>query len=171
MAASSNTRSGGNNKDIQKAKDKAEIKKIINPNNTKNAIGNQIKGAVLTGPLIGAAVGKAAGYVGAKAGGKVVDAAFKASTKGFGASGAGGKIKDVLTPFGKTISATRIGTDAQQAARMGNLETAKIKEAVSAGADIGMQVIRGINMAGKIVKAPAAIVISGKVTAPKKKKK
>ena len=31
MAASSNTRSGGNNKDIQKAKDKAEIKRILKP--------------------------------------------------------------------------------------------------------------------------------------------
>lgn len=32
MAASSNTRSGGNEKIIQKAKDKAEIKRMINPN-------------------------------------------------------------------------------------------------------------------------------------------
>ena len=49
MAASSNTRSGGNNKDIQKAKDKAEIKRIINPNSNLKKAQTVARGLVLLG--------------------------------------------------------------------------------------------------------------------------
>ena len=130
----------------------------------------QIANAALTATLLPGS-GQVRNYLGAKAGGKVAEAAFKASTKGFGASGAGGKIKDVTTPFGKTIASTGIGSSAQQSARMGNLETAKIKEAVRAGSDIGNQVIRGVNKAGKFVRATTVTGVVGKGVADKTKKK
>ena len=114
--------------------------------------------------------GQVAKYLGAKAGGKVVDAAFKASTKGFGASGAGGKVKNVMTPFGKTLGYTSIGSTGQQSARMGNLEIAKIKEAVAAGSDIGKQVIRAVNMSGKVVKVTTGTGLAGKAAYSKIKK-
>jgi len=115
--------------------------------------------------------GQVAKYLGAKAGTRVTEAAFKASTKGFGASGAGGKVKNVMTPFGKTLGSTSIGSPGQQAARMNNLEYAKIKEAVSAGSDIGKQVIRGVNQAGKVVRATTVAGVVGKNVANKTKKK
>jgi len=133
---------------------------------TKGGVANAVFAATL---LPGS--GQVAKYLGAKAGGKVVDAAFKASTKGFGASGAGGKVKNVMTPFGKTLGSTSIGSSAQQSARMGNLEYAKIKEAVSAGSDIGKQVIRGVNKTGKVVKVTTGAGVVGKGVANKTKKK
>lgn len=130
----------------------------------------QIANAALTATLLPGS-GQVRNYLGAKAGTRVTEAAFKASTKGFGASGAGGKIKDVTTPFGKTIASTSIGSPGQQAARMNNLEYAKIKEAVRAGSDIGNQVIRGVNKAGKVVRATTVAGVVGKGVANKTKKK
>jgi hypothetical protein len=115
--------------------------------------------------------GQVTRYVAGKAGSKVAQAAFKASTKGFGASGAGGKIKNVMTPFGKTIASTRIGSPAQQAASMGNLEIAKAKEAARAGFDIGNQVVRGMNKTSKVVKRTSVVGVGGKAVVDKKKKK
>jgi hypothetical protein len=132
------------------------------------------KGTVANAALTAVALpgsGQVRNYLGAKAGGRVTEAAFKASTKGFGASGAGGKVKNVMTPFGKTLGSTSIGSSGQQAARMNNLEYAKIKEAVSAGSDIGKQVIRGVNKAGKVVRATTVAGVVGKGVANKTKKK
>jgi len=130
----------------------------------------QIANAALTATLLPGS-GQVRNYLGAKAGTRVTEAAFKASTKGFGASGAGGKVKNVMTPFGKTLGSTSIGSPGQQAARMNNLEYAKIKEAVSAGSDIGKQVIRGVNKAGKVVRATTVAGVVGKSVADKTKKK
>jgi len=130
----------------------------------------QIANAVLTAVALPGS-GQVRNYLGAKAGGRVTEAAFKASTKGFEASGAGGKVKNVMTPFGKTLGSTSIGSSGQQAARMNNLEYAKIKEAVSAGSDIGKQVIRGVNKAGKVVRATTVAGVVGKGVANKTKKK
>jgi hypothetical protein len=130
----------------------------------------QIANAALTATLLPGS-GQVRNYLGAKAGTRVTEAAFKASTKGFGASGAGGKVKNVMTPFGKTLGSTSIGSTGQQAARMNNLEYAKIKEAVSAGSDIGKQVIRGVNQAGKVVRATTVAGVVGKSVANKTKKK
>ena len=129
----------------------------------------QIANAALTAVALPGS-GQVRNYLGAKAGGRVTEAAFKASTKGFGASGAGGKVKNVMTPFGKTLGSTSIGSSGQQAARMNNLEYAKIKEAVSAGSDIGKQVIRGVNKAGKVVRATTVAGVVGKSVANKTKK-
>jgi len=137
----------------------------INPINK-----GQITNAALTAVALPGS-GQVRNYLGAKAGGRVTEAAFKASTKGFEASGAGGKVKNVMTPFGKTLGSTRIGSPAQQAASMGNLEIAKIKEAVRAGKDIAGQVVRGMNQAGKVVKATTVAGVAGKSIANKAKKK
>ena len=138
----------------------------INPVNK-----GQIANAALTAVALPGS-GQVRNYLGAKAGTRVTEAAFKASTKGFGASGAGGKVKNVMTPFGKTLGSTSIGSSGQQAARMNNLEYAKIKEAVRAGADIGTQVTRGMNQAGKVVKGVVAggVVTKGVASKAKKKK-
>jgi hypothetical protein len=73
--------------------------------------------------------------------------------------------------MGKTLGSTRIGSGAQQSARMENLEIAKLKEAVRAGADISSQVVRGMNQAGKIVRGAAITGLVGKGVASKVKKK
>ena len=132
---------------------------------TKTGVANAALAATL---LPGS--GQVARYVAGKAGGKVAQATFKASTKGFGASGAGGKVSNVMTPFGKTLGSTSIGSAGQQSARMGNLEIAKSKEAARAGFDIANQVIRGVNKAGKVVKATTITGVVGKGVASKVKK-
>jgi hypothetical protein len=115
--------------------------------------------------------GQVTRYVAGKAGGVVANAALKASTKGFGASGAGGKIKNVMTPMGPTIASTSIGSAGQQSARMNNLLTGKVKEATSAGLDVANKVVRGMNKTGKVVKVTAGVGLAGKAVVDKKKKK
>jgi hypothetical protein len=115
--------------------------------------------------------GQVTRYVAGKAGSIVASAAFKASTKGFGASGAGGKVKNVMTPFGKTLGSTSIGSAGQQSARMGNLEIAKAKEAARAGFDVANQAVRGMNKTGKVVKRTSVVGVGGKAIVDKKKKK
>jgi hypothetical protein len=153
-----------------KKEDDARIAGFAKSRNEQARGYSQMGKIVLGNAAAGAVLGKAANYLGAKAGTRVTEAAFKASTKGFGASGAGGKVKNVMTPMGKTLGSTSIGSSAQQSARMGNLETAKIKEAVSAGSDIGKQVIRGVNKAGKVVRATTIAGIGVKGVASKVKK-
>ena len=137
----------------------------INPVNKSQVANAALAAVALPGS------GQVRNYVAGKAGGRVTEAAFKASTKGFEASGAGGKVKNVMTPMGKTLGSTRIGSGAQQSARMENLEIAKLKEAVRAGADISSQVVRGMNQAGKIVRGAAITGLVGKGVASKVKKK
>lgn len=67
MAASSNTRSGGNNKDIQKAKDKAEIKRMINPNTDLKKAQNLGRGLILGAGVLKAVTAARAGAAGAAA--------------------------------------------------------------------------------------------------------
>lgn len=50
-----------------------------------------------------------------------------------GATGAGGKVSRTMTPFGKTLRSTAIGSKAQQGARMGNLAIGAEKQAIRAG--------------------------------------
>lgn len=137
----------------------------INPLNK-----GQIANAALTAVALPGS-GQVRNYLGAKAGTRVTEAAFKASTKGFEASGAGGKVKNVMTPFGRTLGSTSIGSAGQQSARMGNLEIAKAKEAARAGRDIAGQVVRGMNKAGKTVKGVVIGGVVGKGVANKAKKK
>jgi hypothetical protein len=127
----------------------------INPVNK-----GQIANAALTAVALPGS-GQVRKYLAAKAGGRVTEAAFSASTKGFGSSGMGGRIYTAGGLEGKVIASTKVGSAAEGAAKMNNLEIAKIKEAVRAGADIGNQVARGMNQTGKVVKG---VVIGGVVT-------
>lgn len=119
------------------------------------------RGAV--GPITSAVVKKVEKYVGGKA--------LPVLSKGLEASGAGGKIKDVITPMGKTIASTRIGTAAEQGARMGNLMKGAVGKSGQIAGSVGADVARGMNAAGKVVKVGTAGALLGNAIAPKKKKK
>lgn len=138
----------------------------INPLNK-----GQVINAVLSATVLTRGSGQVTRSLAKASGTRVSEAAFSASTKGFGASGAGGKVSTVMTPFGKTLGSTSIGSEGVQVARMNNLTVAKAKEAVVAGKDISNQVIRGMNMAGKIVKGTVlgGVVAKNVVTKAKKK--
>ena len=132
------------------------------------------KGSVANAAFVATALpgsGQVTRYVAGKVGGVVANASFKASTKGFGASGAGGKVKNVMTPFGKTLGSTSIGSAGQQSARMNNLAIGKAKEATSAGLDVANQVVRGMNKTGKIVKRTTGVGLASKIVLDKTKKK
>jgi hypothetical protein len=119
--------------------------------------------APISGGMASTPTARAASYFGGKLGSMSAEAQFAASTaKGFEASGAGGKIKDVMTPFGKTVSSTGIGSPAQQAARMGNLTIMKEKEAISGGTILANQLARTMMQAGRKAKTVSNIGLAGK---------
>lgn len=111
---------------------------------TLNAL-EKVAGAVTEGALM-AGAGGAIGAVGKRA---TVSVAKKLGVKAFektggaayaagmqniaGATGAGGKVSRTMTPFGPSLRSTRIGTEAQQAARMGNLAKGIENTATRAG--------------------------------------
>ena len=137
----------------------------INPLNK-----GQITNAALTATALPGS-GQATRYVAGKLGGIVAKETFVVASKGLEVSGAGGKIKDVLTPFGKTIASTRIGSPAQQAASMGGLIKRAENIATGSGQRIAGRVARGMNTAGNIVKGTAVVGVVGKGVANKVKKK
>jgi hypothetical protein len=132
---------------------------------------NTLRSIAVGGPILKAATGKIARVAGQKVSTVVEEAAWKAASKGLGASGAGGKVKTVTTPMGKTLGSSSIGSPAQQAARMNNLAANAEKIAYSTSAEVAGKAIRGINSAGKVVRVGAAGALLGKTIAPKKKKK
>jgi hypothetical protein len=136
----------------------------INPLNK-----GQIANAALTAVALPGS-GQVRNYVAGKVGGRVTQAAFGVASKGLEASGAGGKVKNVMTPMGKTIASTRIGSPAQQAASMGGLIKRAENIGVGTGKEIAGQVVRGMNQAGKIVKGAAVTGLVGKGVASKVKK-
>ena len=118
--------------------------------------------APIAGGMASSPTARAASYLGSKLGSMSAEAQFAASTaKGFEASGAGGKIKDVMTPFGKTVSSTGIGSPAQQAARMGNLTIMKEKEAISGGTILANQLARTMMQAGRRAKTVSNVGLAG----------
>lgn len=127
----------------------------------------------LSGSAASAGISAGGKYLAGKTAGIVADAAMQAGSKGLGAAGAGGKIRTVMTPMGKTLGSTNIGTAAQQAARMNNLAINASKNALVAGNIVGNQVLRGINTAGKVIGfgTGAATEIAGNILGKKKKKK
>lgn len=118
------------------------------------------RGAV--GPVTSAVVKKVNKYVGGKA--------LPVLAKGLDKPGVGGKIKDVITPMGKTIASTRIGTPAQQSAQMGNLMKGAVGKSGQIANSIADDVVRGINIAGKVVKVGAVGAIAANEIKKKKKK-
>jgi hypothetical protein len=136
---------------------------------TKGSVAN----AVVTATFLPGS-GQVTRYVAGKLGGIVAKDTFAVASKGLEASGAGGKIKDVMTPFGKTIASTRIGSPAQQAASMGGLIKRAENIATGSGQAIANRVVRGMNTAGNIVKtgtiaAVATPPIAKKISTPVKK--
>ena len=118
--------------------------------------------------------GQATRYVAGKLGGIVAKDTFAVASKGLEATGAGGKVKNVMTPFGKTLGSTRIGSPAQQAASMGGLIKRAENIATGSGQLIANRVVRGMNTAGSIVKTGATTAVVGppvvkKVLPPVKK--
>jgi hypothetical protein len=106
-----------------------------------------------------------------KVGSVVNEAAFNAASKGLDtATGAGGKVKTVMTPMGKTLGSSSIGSPAQQSARIENLLKNAERIGVSAAKDVAGQALRGINMAGELV-VNAATVASGAAGIKNKKNK
>jgi len=65
---------------------------------------------------------------------RTADAAYTANMKGlFTATGEGGRVSRTMTPMGPSLRSTRIGSEAQQAARINNLEVGAIRKATRAG--------------------------------------
>lgn len=135
------------------------------------------KGSVANAAFVATALpgsGQVTRYVAGKLGGIVAKETFVVASKGLEVSGAGGKIKDVMTPFGKTIASTRIGSPAQQAASMGGLIKRAENIATGSGQRIGNKIVRGMNTAGNVVKTGATTAVVGpsvvkKVLPPVKK--
>jgi hypothetical protein len=100
-----------------------------------------------------------------------------ATYRGLGKSGAGGNVvksnlRSTATP--KVTTQTAVGSEAQQAARMGNLYMAAYKQSGRAGRMAGVTTGRALAQVGKTVRdvqvAGAAAVVAKK-TAPKNKSK
>ena len=123
---------------------------------------------------VGGAVFKSAAQAFVKKVSSVVGgASFKAASKGLGsATGAGGKVKTVMTPMGKTLASTNIGTAAQQGARIENLLKNADRISETTTKNVLGQTMRGINMSGKVVQnaATSALTVSSVKDKNKKKK-
>lgn len=106
-----------------------------------NKIASTVAQTALTAAIPGAvgkigkqAVPAVAKKLGVKAFQGTGGAAWMAGSRNIaGATGAGGKVSRTMTPFGPTLRSTRIGSEAEQAARMSGLEKVYENLAVRAG--------------------------------------
>lgn len=136
------------------------------------------KGAVVDAALIIASTpgsGQVSKAIGKKVGQFVSGHTFDAAARGLEtATGAGGRIKDVMTPFGKTIAGTKIGSAAEQSARIENLISGAAKTAKIAGGGAAKSVERAAKLASNAKPAAISGVIKakgfGKEKNPTKKK-
>jgi hypothetical protein len=195
MAAKKKTSSAA---DFRKAEEKSKKKpsiqttatykgKKVNWQTTKPVAGNTVKpgkAKLRSGGTVGrlqnearmAAVGGAAFNAATKAvvkkvGSVVSEAAFGAASKGLGsATGAGGKVRTVTTPMGKTLGSTSIGSPAQQSARMENLLKNADRISTVTSKEVAGKALRGMNKAGKMV-SNTATAAAGVTSAKDKKKK
>lgn len=118
-----------------------------------------VKGTGIVAQKVGQAAGK---FVGNKA--------FPILAKGLEASGMGGKIYGALTPQGRAIASTAIGTSAQQAARMENLTKIAVSRSNQIASSVAKDVAKGVSVGGRVVSVVAAKAVN-KPTAPKSKPK
>ena len=118
--------------------------------------------------------GQVAKKLAEKVGGFVSGHTFDAASRGLGAaSGMGGRIKSVTTPFGKTVAGTKIGSAAEQSARIGNLVKNAEKTAGLAGRSAAKQVLKGVSQvggAGRVVAGSAAVSSASKKVNRSRKK-
>lgn len=110
-------------------------------------------------------------WLAGKVGGAADTAAFRAASKGLGASGAGGKVSRTVTPMGPTLRSTRIGTPAQQASRMGNLTKRAENIATQTGKEMAAQTTKAIAKAGSTARSMTATAATAKIVKDSKKKK
>ena len=96
-------------------------------------------------------------WAGKRAFTRTANASYTANMKGlFTATGQGGRVSRTMTPMGPSLRSTRIGSPAEQAARIGNLETAAINKATRAGKIAQTEaIINTIRGAQKVKKAGA----------------
>jgi hypothetical protein len=96
-------------------------------------VGGVVGGAVAKGATVaGRALTRAAGT---RQFAKTATATYGAASRGLAkATGEGGKVSRTQTPFGPMLRSTRIGSEAQQAQRMGGLYRAAEKTAMISGA-------------------------------------
>jgi len=106
-----------------------------------------------------------------KVGGMADDAAFRAASKGLSASGKGGKVSRTMTPMGPNLRSTRIGTEAQQAARMANLTANAERIAGRTGRIVAGQTRAVIRKAGSTAKSIGATAATAKIVKDSKNKK
>jgi hypothetical protein len=94
-------------------------------------------------------------FRGARAFETTANAAYTANMKGLmTATGEGGKVSRTMTPFGPSLRSTSIGSPAQQAARINNLEVGAIRKATRAGNIVQTEkIIQTVKAANKIKKA------------------
>ena len=127
----------------------------------KPTAGNIVNSALTITAVPGAAGVGAAGVralakrAGEKAFTRTANASYTANMKGlFTATGEGGKVSRTMTPMGPSLRSTRIGSEAQQAARINNLEVVAIRKATRAGTiaqtEAIINTVRGVQKAKKI---------------------
>lgn len=114
--------------------------------------------ALMTATLI-PGKGKIAAAIGRRVGMIADDAAFGAASKGLSASGAGGRVAKTFTPMGPTLRSTSIGTEAQQAARMGNLVANADRIGTATGRKVAGSVYGTLRRAGTIARVGNASIL------------
>ncbi len=125
----------------------------------------------------GAALIRGATRLGAKAAGRYVgklsmESAMGQNMKGLkGATGMGGKIHNTQTPAGPAIRSTKVGSPAEQAARIGNLETNAIKKSVNTGSLAGRKAMIDVFKAGSKAKEAGATVATVGITGKNRRSK
>lgn len=143
----------------------------------------KVAGTVTQAALMAAASGAASSVgrqatvsvakrLGVKAFQRTGGAAWSAGSRNIaGATGAGGKVSRTMTPFGPTLRSTRVGSEAQQAARMGGLEKVYENLAVRAGKIAQTQKVvssvrtgRAATQTGMVAGAAAAGVAGRKIS-------
>jgi len=135
------------------------------PTAARNVVNAALTATLLPGK------GKIAGAIGRRVGSIADNAAWNAASKGLEAAGRGGKVSKTMTPFGPTLRSTRIGSVAQQAARMENLTRNADRIATATGRQTSAAVARTITRTGRAAKNIALTVAVAKNTKPKRNKK
>jgi hypothetical protein len=117
------------------------------------------------GVLVRGATKLAAKGVGKYVGNLSTQAALQQNMKGLtNASGMGGKVSTTQTPFGPTLRSTKIGSAAEQSARVNNLTNMQVGRSVKTGSVAGRKAMIDVFKAGKKVKQGGAILGGAVVT-------
>jgi hypothetical protein len=125
----------------------------------------------------GGAILRGATRLAAKGAGKYVgnlsmQSAMKPNMKGLkGATGMGGKVSRTQTPMGPTLRSTKIGSPAEQSARVNNLVTNAVNKSVQSGSVAGRKAMIDVFKAGKKVKQGGITLGGAAITGKNQRKK